>query len=158
MSSIHFQLWIISKWLAKHISTKGYFKITNNKRHVYIHIGWSWIWNEYFYLEISNYDRTKIIVFPSFQLATRLNSQNSMKLILLSNSDSLHFLWILVYTIGIIEVSTPRNEVSYYISVPYKITDIQAPETLYYIPRGAKWSDVKKCISSPQKKKKSFET
>jgi len=29
------------------------------------------------------------------------------------------------------------NGVFYFISVPYTITDLQAPETLYYIPRGA---------------------
>ena len=38
-----FHLSIMSKWLAKHISTKDSFKITIRKRHVYIEIGWPWI-------------------------------------------------------------------------------------------------------------------
>jgi len=67
----------MSKWLAKHISTKVSFNITIRKTHVYIEIRWTWILNQYFYLGIWNDDRTKIIVLPSFQLATRLNSQNT---------------------------------------------------------------------------------
>jgi len=47
------------------------------KPHVYIDIGRPWIWNQCFYLGIWNDDRTKIIVLPSFQLATRLNSQST---------------------------------------------------------------------------------
>jgi len=66
----------MSKWLAKHISTNVSFKFTIRKRHVYIDLGWPWIWNQYFYLGIWNDNRTKIIVLPSFQLVTRLNSQN----------------------------------------------------------------------------------
>jgi hypothetical protein len=76
LPSLHKQLSIISKWLAKHISTKVSFKITITKRHVNIDIGWPWIWNQYFYLGFWNDDRTKIIVLPSFQLVTRINSQN----------------------------------------------------------------------------------
>jgi len=32
----------------------------------------------------------------------------------------------------------------YFVSFPYTITDHQSPENLKYIPRGAKWCDVKK--------------
>ena len=53
------------------------FKITITKSHVYIDIGWHWICNQCFYLGIWNNDRTKMIVLPSFQLPTRLNSQNT---------------------------------------------------------------------------------
>jgi len=60
-----------------HISTKVFFEITITKRHVYIDIRWPWIWKHYFYLGIWNDDRSKVIVLPSFQLATRLNSQNT---------------------------------------------------------------------------------
>jgi len=67
----------MSKWLAKHISTKVSFKITIRKRHVYLEIGRPWIWNQCLYLGFWNDDRTKILVLPSFQLATRLNSQNT---------------------------------------------------------------------------------
>ena len=70
-----FQLSIMSKWLAKHISTKVSFKFTIRKRHVYLDFGWLWIWNQYFYLGIWNDDSTKIIVLPPFQLVTRINSQ-----------------------------------------------------------------------------------
>jgi len=59
------------------ISTKVSFKITIRKRHVYINIGWPWKWNQCFYLGIWNDDRTKMIVLRSFQLAIRLNSQNT---------------------------------------------------------------------------------
>ena len=71
--TINFQLTIMSKWLAKHISTKVSFKITIRNRHRYVDIGWLWIWNQCFYLGIWNDDRTKLIVLPSFQLATQLN-------------------------------------------------------------------------------------
>jgi len=64
------------KWLAINISTKVSVKITIRKKHVNIDIRWPWIWYQYFYLGIWNDDRTKLIVLPSFQLATRLNSQN----------------------------------------------------------------------------------
>jgi hypothetical protein len=75
--TFNFQLSIMTKWLAKHISTKVSSKITIRKRHVYIDIFWTWIWNQCFYLGNWNHDRTKMIVFPLFQLATRLNSRNT---------------------------------------------------------------------------------
>jgi len=107
--TINFQSSIMSKWLAKHISTKVSFKITTRKRHVYIDIVWPWIWNQCFYLEIWNDNPTKMMLLPSFQLATRLKSQNTNELSLLMNSDSLICLWILLFPIGIIEVSNSRK-------------------------------------------------
>ena len=97
------------KMTCKHISTKGIFKITIRKKNVYIDIGWPWIWNQCFYLGIWNDDCNKVIVLPSFQLATRLNSQTQIKLSLLMNSDTLICIWILVFPIGIIEASTSRK-------------------------------------------------
>jgi len=41
-----------------------------------------------------------------------------------------------------------------FISFPYSITDFQEPETLSYIPHGAKWIDVKNVISAPRNAKK----
>ena len=74
-----FQVSIISKWLAKHISTKVSFKITIRKSHVYFDIRWPSKWNQYFYWGFRENERSKIIFLPSFQLVTRLNSQNRMK-------------------------------------------------------------------------------
>jgi len=44
-----------------------------------------------------------------------------------------------------------------FISFPQTITDLQATETLYYIPCGAKWSDVKNVISAPQSAEKEIQ-
>ena len=100
---------IMSKLLAKHKSTKVSFKITIRKRHVLIDIRWPWKWNQYIYLGIWEDERPKIILLPSFQLVTRLNSQNRSETSLLNNSDTLIFMWILAFPIGIIQVSTPRK-------------------------------------------------
>jgi len=86
-STINFQLSIMSKWLAKHISTKVSFKITIGKRHVYIDIRSPWIWNQYFNLGNWNDDCTKMIILPSFQFATWLNSQNT------NETEYLNELW-----------------------------------------------------------------
>ena len=102
-----FQVSIMSKWLFKHISTKVSFKITIRERHVYIDFHWPWKWNQYFYLGIWNDERTKIIFLPSFQLVTRLNSQNRNEKILLVDSDTLICIWMLAFPIGIIQVLTP---------------------------------------------------
>ena len=104
-----FQVLIVSKWLAKHISTKVSFKITIRKRHVYIEIRWTWNWNQYFYLGIWEDERSKIIFLPPFQLVTRLNSQNRNETSLLMNSDTLLCKRILAFPIWIIQVSTPRK-------------------------------------------------
>ena len=85
-----FQVSIMSKWLAKHISTKVSFKITITKRHVYIDIRWPWKWNQYFYLGIWEDERSKIIFLPSFQLVTRLNSQKKNETSLLINPDKIN--------------------------------------------------------------------
>jgi len=85
----------MSKWLAKHISTKVSFKFTIRKKHVYIDIGWLWIWNQYFYLGIWNNDRTKIIVLPSFQVVTRINSQNR------NETEFISILWLTILCMNI---------------------------------------------------------
>ena len=128
--TINFQLSIISKWLVKHINSNVSIKITNRKIHVYIDIGWPWIWNQCFYLGIRNGDCTNIIVLPSFHFATRFNSQNAIESEILTNSDTLICLWIFVFPIVIIEVKTSRKCCFWFISVPYTITDIQAAATL----------------------------
>ena len=97
----------MSKWLAKHISTKVSFKFIIRKRYVYIDIGWPWIWNQYFYLGIWNDERTKIIVLPSFHLVTRINSQNRNETEII-NVLWVFCIWIFVIPIVIIEVS-PTN-------------------------------------------------
>ena len=49
------------------------------------------------------------------------------------------------------KIRTHENEIFYFISVPYTITDFQALETLQYIPRGANWNDVKNVLFSSSK-------
>ena len=104
-----FQVSIMSKILAKHISTKVSFKITIRNRHVYIDIHWPWKWNQYFYLGIWEDESSKIIFLPSFQLVTGLNTQKRSETFLLMNSDTLICIWILAFPIGIIQVSTRRK-------------------------------------------------
>ena len=101
MTTINFQFSIMSKWLAKHISTKVSFKITIRKTHVYIDIRWTWIWNQFFSLGIWKDDRTIMIVLPSFQLATRLNSQNT------NETEFINELWHINLYMNI--VSTQRK-------------------------------------------------
>jgi len=76
---MNFQQSIISKWLAKHISTKVSFKITIRKRRVYIDIRWSWIWNLYFHLGYVKWWSTLMIDLLLFQLVTMLNSQKTFE-------------------------------------------------------------------------------
>ena len=109
MSKIHFSGLDNVNWLSKHISNKVSFKITNRKTHVYIDIRWPWKWNQYFYLGIWENERPKLIFLTSFQLVTRLNSQNRNEKSLLMNSDTLICIWILAFPIGINQVSTPRK-------------------------------------------------
>ena len=104
-----FQLSIMSKWLAKHISTKVSFKITIRKTHVYIDIRRLWIWNQYFYLGFWNVEHNKITFLASLQLVTRLHSQNRNESYLLMNTDTLIFIWIFVFPIAIFQVSDPRK-------------------------------------------------
>ena len=101
-----FHVSIMSKWLAKHISTKVSFKITIRKRHVYIDIRRPWKWNQNFYLGIWKDERSKIIYLPSFLLVTRLNSQKRNETSLLMNSYTLICIWILSFPNCIIQVST----------------------------------------------------
>ena len=130
LPTFYFQLSIISKWLAKRIRTKVSFKITIRKTHVYIDISWPWILNQFFYLWIWNDYRTKIIDRLHFSSLRDKIQRTEMKLSLLMNSDTLNCIWLLVFPIGIIEVSIPQKNVFAFISFPYTITDLQVPETL----------------------------
>ena len=123
-----FQVSIMSKWLAKHISTKVFFKITIRKRHVDIVIRWPWKCKLYLYLGIWEDERSKIIFLPSFQLVRRLNSQNRNETSLLMNSDTLICKWILAFPIGIIQVSTPRKW--YFLLYFSSLHDYWPPTTL----------------------------
>ena len=103
-----FQVLIMSKWLAKYISTKVSFKITIRKRHVYIDIRWPWKWKQYLYLGIWEDERTKIIFLTfSARYTTKFTEQKWKSLLI--NSDIIICIWILAFTIGIIQVSTPRK-------------------------------------------------
>ena len=107
--TFNFQVSIMSKWLAKHISTKVSFKITIRKIHVYIDIRWPWKRKQYLYLGIWKDEHYKIIFLPSFQIVTRLISQKRNEKILLMNSDTWICIWILAIPIVIIQVSNPRK-------------------------------------------------
>ena len=109
MSNIHFSALDNVKMTCQNIRTKFSFKITVRKRHVFIDICWHSKWHQYFYLGIWNDERTKIIFLPSFLTVALLNSQNRNETRLLMNSDTLICIWILVFPIGIIQVSTPRK-------------------------------------------------
>ena len=109
MSNIHFSGLDNVQMTCQTHKFKNSFKITNCDIHVYIDIRWPWKWNQYFYLEIWEDESSKIIFLPSFQLVTRLNSQNRNETSLLMNSDTLICIWILAFPIGIIQVSTPRK-------------------------------------------------
>jgi len=54
----------------------------------------------------------------------------------------------LVFPIGVFEVSTAKKRIFDCNYVRYTITDLQAPETLLYIPRWAKLSEVKNVLFS----------
>ena len=121
-----FQVSIMSKWLAKHISTKDSFKITIRKRHVYIDIRWPWKWNQYFYLGIWGGERSKIIFLPfiSARYTIKFTEQKWNKFI--NELWHINCIWILAFPIGIILVSAPQKwRFFYFISVPYTITDLQ---------------------------------
>ena len=93
---------------SKHIITKVSFKITIRERHFYIDIRWLWIWNQYLYIWIWNDDRSTIIVLPSFQLVTRLNSQNRNENVFINEYCHINLYMNILSPNGIIEVSTTR--------------------------------------------------
>ena len=121
MSNIHYSCLDKVKMTCHTHKYKVSFKITIRKRHFYIDIRWPWKWNQYFYLGNWEVERSKIIFLPSFQLGTLLYWQIINETILLMNTETLICIWILTFPIGIIH----ENEVFYFISVPYTITDLQ---------------------------------
>ena len=143
-----FQVSIVWKWFANHMSTKVSFKISIRKRHDYIYIRWPWKWNQYLYLWIWEIERSKIIFLHSFQLVTRLNSQKRNETSFLMNSDTLICISILAFPIGIIQVSTPRkwSFLLYFSS----FHDYWPPTTLISLVHNSlgKWSDVKNVLFS----------
>ena len=73
------------------------------------YIVWPWIWNQSFYLGIWIDDRNKIIILPSFQLDTQLNSQNTNETEFINENNTLICIWILVFQVRMIEFSTSRK-------------------------------------------------
>ena len=144
--TINFRILIMSKWIAKYISTNVPFKITIREAHVYIDIRWPWIWNQYFYLGIWNDDRTKMIVFPTFQLATRLRSQNR------NEKEFINELWHinLYLNIGISNWhnwSFGRTKMTFFTLFQF-LTRLLASK---YLKR---WKDMKNVLSSSSKSEK----
>ena len=107
-STFNLQVSVMSKRLAKHISTKVSFKITIRKRHVYIDIRWPWKRNQYFYLGTCVDEGSKII-FAFFSARYTIKFTEQKWKVLLIKSDTLVSIRILAFPIGIIQVSTPRK-------------------------------------------------
>jgi hypothetical protein len=87
----------------------------------------------------------------SFQIATRLNSQNNMKMGSRIKSDTLICIWILVIPFGIIEDTTPRKW-SFWLYTS-SLHDYWPPSP-WNISRGwnvEKWNT---CFSAPKNAKK----
>ena len=142
MPNIHFSGLDNVKIIAKHVRTNVSFKITLRKKNDFIDIRWTWIWNQYFYLGIWNNDRPKIIVLPSFELATWLNSQNRNEMSLLMNTDTLICVWIFVFPFSIIEVLTRRKRIFYiYFS---SLHDYWAPSTWFSLVHTS-WGEMERC-------------
>jgi hypothetical protein len=79
---------------------------------------------------------------PSFQLDTRLNSQNRNETSLLMNADTLICIWILVFPIGIIEVSTSHKCCfRLYFS---SLHDYWPPSTWNYLVHSS-WGETERC-------------
>jgi hypothetical protein len=144
----------MSKYLWKLVSTNVSFKVTIRKRHVYIDIGWTWIWNRCFYLGIWNDDRNKTVVLPSFHLATRLNSQNTNVIEFINELCHINFLWILVFLIGIIEFSISRKFCFWlYFSSLHDYWPTSTWNSLVHISWGKNGTMWKTCFSAPQNAK-----
>jgi hypothetical protein len=141
----------VPKTLAKHIRTKVSFKVTLWDRHVYIRYTFTLIRHRYYSWHIWNYVRTKIIVLPLFHFSTRLNSQNPHDNEIQNEFCHINFNRDNGISNWHIWSINPMKKRFLFISVPYKITDLQTPETLEYITRGAKWSDVKTVFFSSSK-------
>ena len=112
------------------------------------------IWKKYLYLGIWNYDRTKIIVLPSLQLATRLHSQNRNE----TEFNNEHWHINLYMNIG----NSHRHNWNFtqrkwsFLIYFSSLHDYRPPSTwnvLVHIS-WVKWSDVKMCFSAPQNAKK----
>ena len=79
---------------------------------------------------------------PSFQVATRLNSQNRNEKSLLMKIDRLICIWILVFPLSIFEVSTPRKW-SFYIYFS-SLHDYWAPSTWNSLVHTS-WGEMERC-------------
>ena len=142
MSNIQLSALDNIKITCQNMSTKAFFKFTFRKGHVYFDIGWTWIWNQYFYLGIWNNDRTKIRVLPKFQLVTRINSQNR------NETGFINVLWhiILYMNIGISNChnwsfdNTNMNFLSYFSS----IHDFWPPSTRNSLVHTS-WGEMDRC-------------
>ena len=158
--TINFLLSTISKLLVKHISTKDSFEIVIRKRHVYIDIGWPWIWNQCFYLGIWNDNRTKMIVLPSFDRATRLKSQNTNETKNINEILNINLFRNIGISNGILRVSTSNKWcfLLYFSSLHYYWPPSTWNPLLH--TSWCKWNDVKNVLFSSSKceKRKSAET
>ena len=92
--------------------------------------------------DFSNDDRNLMTDLLLFQLATRLNAQNIYEPRFIMKSDTLIYIWILVFPIGIIEVTTPRKwSFLLYIS---SLHDYWRPSTWNSLVH-IKWGKMERC-------------
>ena len=134
--------------LCKHKEFDSELHVCNNdlvkmcSSYVYIDIGWPWIWNQYFYLGIWNDERTKIIVLPSFQFVTRINSQNR------NETEFINGLWhiILYMNVGISNWHNWSFDPRIWSFLLYFSTllDFWPPSTWKYLVHTA-WCEMERC-------------
>jgi hypothetical protein len=90
------------------------------------------------------------MVFPSFPFATRLNSQNRIETEFINEHWHLFFTWILVYPFGIIEDSSPRNEVFHLFQIVIWLRSFKYLKLFSTYLVGRKGAMGKTCFSAPQ--------
>ena len=84
----------------------------------------------------------EMIVLPSLQLATRLYSQNTKETEFLMDPDTLICIWILVFPISIIDVSTTRKW-----SILHYFSSLQdyGPPSIWNSLVHTSWGEMERC-------------
>jgi len=104
-----FQVTKVLKSLAKHIISKYYIKIAIWNRHVFTWHRFTMNTKKYFQLEYLKWWSYKNDSLALVSGRYTLKYTEHIWKINQMNSDTLNFIWIPVFSIGIFEVSTPRK-------------------------------------------------